>query len=106
MSVKAPTPDEIRAWPAAVRAVPEAAAAFGIPPTTAYRLIKQGQFPVPILTLGRALRVTRAAIMAALDIPELPTGTPSNALAAGSNSQVQTSASDPRSEARRTPRAA
>jgi predicted DNA-binding transcriptional regulator AlpA len=99
-AVNAPTPDEIRAWPAAVRAVPEVAAAFGISARTAYRLIQQGEFPVPILTLGRSLRCTRASVMDALGIPEASGAAPSNSLASAPKALVQASASDARSEAR------
>lgn len=98
--ITAPTPDEIRAWPATVKAVPDAAAAFGIGSEAAYRLIREGKFPVPVLTLGRAFRVTRASVMSALGIPEVFPTAPSNPLANGTNAQVQRLASDARSEAR------
>lgn len=85
--IVAPTADEIRQWPVTVRAVPEAARVFGLGPDAAYRLIRTGEFPVKVLKLGRNLRVTRAALMEALDIPETAPA-PSNSLATGPNAQV------------------
>jgi predicted DNA-binding transcriptional regulator AlpA len=34
----------------------------------AYKLAREGRFPVPVLRLGRSLRVTRAAVLEALGI--------------------------------------
>lgn len=67
-----PTADEIRAWPVTVR-VPQAGTAFGIGRSTSYRLARNNEFPCPVLPAGDhgQIVVTRAAIMRALDIPEL-----------------------------------
>jgi predicted DNA-binding transcriptional regulator AlpA len=62
-----PTLDDIRAWPATVD-VPTAGRAFGIGRDESYRLVHQGAFPVPVLKLGRYLRVTRSSVLAALGI--------------------------------------
>jgi hypothetical protein len=67
MSTRVPTPDEIRAWPATVD-VPTAGRAFGVGRDESYRLAREGRFPVPVLRLGRYLRVTRAAVLTALGI--------------------------------------
>lgn len=67
-----PTADEIRAWPVTVR-VPQAGTAFGMGRSTSYRLARKNEFPCPVLPAGDhgQIVVTRAAIMRALDIPEL-----------------------------------
>lgn len=65
MSALVPTPEEIRAWPATVD-VPTAGRAFGVGRDESYRLAREGTFPVTVLRLGRYLRVTRAAVLAAL----------------------------------------
>ena len=64
-----PTPDDIRAWPATVD-VPTAGSAFGIGRDESYRLVHQGHFPVPVLKLGRYLRVTRSSVLTALGIDD------------------------------------
>lgn len=64
-----PTPDEIRSWPATVD-VPTAGRAFGLGRDESYRLARVGGFPVPVLRLGRFLRVTRGALLNALEITE------------------------------------
>jgi hypothetical protein len=69
MSGRVPTPDEILAWPATVD-VPTAGRAFGIGRDESYRLVREERFPVPVLRLGRYLRVTRAAVVAALGITD------------------------------------
>ena len=69
MSTAVPTPDEVRAWPVTVD-VPTAGRAFGIGRDEAYRLAREGTFPVPVLRLGRYLRVSRAAVLAALGVPD------------------------------------
>ena len=65
MTAFVPTPDEIRTWPATVD-VPTAGRAFGVGRDESYRLAREGAFPVPVLRLGRYLRVTRSAVLAAL----------------------------------------
>jgi hypothetical protein len=75
MAKRVPTPDEIRAWPATVD-VPTAGRAFGIGRDEAYRLVREGHFPVHVLRLGRYLRVTRAAVLDALGISDQPPSQP------------------------------
>lgn len=69
MAKRVPTPEEIRAWPVTVD-VPTAGRAFGIGRDEAYRLVREGRFPVHVLRLGRYLRVTRAAVLDALGISD------------------------------------
>ena len=71
MTMRVPTPDEIRAWPATVD-VPTAGRAFGIGRDESYRLAREGRFPVPVLRLGRYLRVIRATVLQALGIEDSP----------------------------------
>ncbi len=47
--------------------VPEAADELGISSWQAYELIKRDEFPVPVLKLGRCLRISRAALDRLLD---------------------------------------
>ncbi len=69
MTARTPTVEEIRSWPVTVD-VQMAGRAFGIGRDQAYRLAREGQFPVPGLRLGRYLRVTRAAVLDALGITD------------------------------------
>ena len=69
MTARTPTVEEIRSWPVTVD-VQMAGRAFGIGRDQAYRLAREGQFPVPVLRLGRYLRVTRAAVLDALGITD------------------------------------
>jgi hypothetical protein len=69
MGTRVPTPDEIRAWPATVD-VPTAGRAFGVGRDESYRLAREGRFPVPVLRLGRFLRVTRSAVLDVLGISD------------------------------------
>lgn len=73
-TVRDVTPDEIRAWPATVDLV-TGLAPFGAGRDAAYRLAASGEAPVPVLRIGRRLRISRAAVMAALGIAEDPTRT-------------------------------
>lgn len=59
------TSEELRALPAAVDLV-TAGRAFGIGRTKAHELVRAGEFPVPVLRLGRTYRVTRADLLRAL----------------------------------------
>lgn len=56
--------------------VPTAGRAFGVGRDESYRLAREGRFPVPVLRLGRYLRVTRTAVLTALGIKDF---TPSDA---------------------------
>lgn len=47
--------------------VPEAADVLGISRSYAYELARCGEFPVPVIRLGRALRVSRRALHAYID---------------------------------------
>lgn len=69
MGVRVPTVDEIRAWPVTVD-VRTAGRAWGLGRDQAYRLAREGRFPVPVLRLGRYFRVTRASILDGLGISE------------------------------------
>jgi hypothetical protein len=71
MGMRVPTRDQIRAWPATVD-VPTAGRAFGLGRDESYRLEREGRFPVPVLRLGRYLRVIRATVLQALGIDEMP----------------------------------
>ncbi len=64
---RTPSVDEIRSWPVTID-VKTAGRAFGIGRDQAYRLSRQDEFPVPVLRLGRYLRVTRASVLEALGI--------------------------------------
>lgn len=77
MATKGLTPDEIRALPAAVP-IPKAGECFGLGKSTSYELAHSGQFPVPVLPLGKGFRVTRASILAKLGIED-PASIPSPA---------------------------
>lgn len=61
----APTLDEIRRWPATVDPA-KAGTAFGIGRSYAYELIKSGEFPAKVITVGSRRRVVTASILAAL----------------------------------------
>jgi excisionase family DNA binding protein len=43
--------------------VPTAAALLGIGKTAAYKLVREGQFPVPVLHLGRSVRIPTAPLL-------------------------------------------
>ncbi|MEW2065742.1 helix-turn-helix domain-containing protein [Streptomyces sp. NPDC007346] len=45
-----------------------AAKALGIGSTTAYRLIREGQFPCPVIRVGRRYRIPTTDLMRALGI--------------------------------------
>jgi hypothetical protein len=69
-AVRVPTADEIRAWPVTVD-VPTGLSPFGLGRDAAYRAARSGTAPVPVLILGRRMRIARSAVMTALGIPEL-----------------------------------
>jgi hypothetical protein len=69
MAPSAPTADEVRSWPVTVD-VRTAGRAWGLGRDQAYRLAREGRFPVPVLRFGRYLRVTRASVLDALGISE------------------------------------
>jgi hypothetical protein len=74
------TPAEVLALPVVVD-VPTAGRALGMGSTLAYELAKAGEFPVPILRVGRLYKVPRAGLLAALGIPDMrKAGAPTPAL--------------------------
>jgi hypothetical protein len=70
MTVRVPTSQEIRAWPVTVD-VPTAGRAFGVGRTESYRMARAGRFPVPVLRIGRSLRITRASVLTALGVADV-----------------------------------
>jgi predicted DNA-binding transcriptional regulator AlpA len=67
MTAKTPTPAEILTWPVTVDIL-TAASAWGLGRDQASRMARDNTFPVPVLRLGRYLRVTRSSILEALGI--------------------------------------
>ncbi|MFG1844897.1 helix-turn-helix transcriptional regulator [Micromonospora carbonacea] len=65
--------DELLALPVSVD-VPTAGKAFGISKLTAYRLAQTGDFPVPVIRVGRKLVVSQASLLAALGIDSAQKG--------------------------------
>lgn len=61
------TVEQVLALPAAVD-LPTAGRAFGLGRTLAYDLARAGEFPCPVLPLGRRFRVTKANLLKALGI--------------------------------------
>ncbi len=59
------TRDQLLALPAVVD-VPTAGRAYGLGRDTSYALARSGKFPVPVLRLGRSLRVRSAHLIADL----------------------------------------
>ena len=60
--------DELLALPVSF-SVLVAARAHGLRRSTAYNLVKSGQFPCPVRRLGRELKVTRADLFKSLGYP-------------------------------------
>jgi hypothetical protein len=58
---------ELLALPPAVD-LPTAGRAYGISPRHAYELSRRGEFPVPVLKLGRLLRVRSVDLLADLGV--------------------------------------
>jgi predicted DNA-binding transcriptional regulator AlpA len=67
MTSRTPSVEEVLGWPVTVD-VRTAGRAWGMGRDQAYKLAREGRFPVPVLRLGRSLRVTRAAVLEALGI--------------------------------------
>ncbi|MFG1800208.1 helix-turn-helix transcriptional regulator [Micromonospora carbonacea] len=65
--------DELLALPVSVD-VPTAGKAFGISKLTAYRLAQTGDFPVPVIRVGRKLVVSQASLLAVLGIDSAQKG--------------------------------
>jgi hypothetical protein len=64
--MSAMTRDELLALPVTVD-IPTAGRAYGIGTRHAYELARRGEFPVPVRSLGRLLRVRTADLLADLD---------------------------------------
>ncbi len=63
---------ELTALPAVVD-VSTAAQALGLGKTAAYELIRCGQWPTPVLRLGKSIRIPTAPLLALLGLPpEVP----------------------------------
>jgi predicted DNA-binding transcriptional regulator AlpA len=56
------SPDELRELPVVVD-LPTAARILGVGRTVAYRLVRSGQWPTPVLRVGRLLRVPTAPLL-------------------------------------------
>lgn len=63
------SPAEVLALPVTMD-VPTAGRAWGLGAKVSYRLANCGEFPVPVLRLGRRLVVTRASVLAALGLAD------------------------------------
>jgi predicted DNA-binding transcriptional regulator AlpA len=61
------TPDEVRAMPAVVD-LPTAARALGLGRTAAYELVRTGEWPTPVIRLGRLIRVPSAPLVELLGL--------------------------------------
>jgi hypothetical protein len=68
------TPAEVLALPVVVD-VPTAGRALGMGSTLAYELAKAGDFPCPVLKVGRLYKVPRAGLLEVLGIPQNDSGT-------------------------------
>lgn len=66
VETRGPTLDEIRSWPPTVN--PERAAeALGVSRAYAYELVKRGEFPAKVLSVGGKRRILTSSIIALLD---------------------------------------
>ena len=63
------TRDELLALPPVVD-VPTAAAVFGVGKSAAYELVRTGQWPTPIVRLGRQIRIPTLPLLALVGITE------------------------------------
>lgn len=63
------SPEEVRRLPVTVDIV-TAGRCWGLGRNMSYRLARADRFPVPVLTLGARLIVTRASVLAALGIED------------------------------------
>lgn len=66
--------DELRSWPVFVR-LPAAADVFGIAHSEAYKLARQGQFPVEVVRIGTRLRCRTADLIRAVALDAPTSGT-------------------------------
>ena len=63
------TPEEVRALPAVVD-LPTAAQALGLGRSCAYELVRLGEWPTPVLRLGRLIRVPSAPLLELLGLDQ------------------------------------
>ncbi|MFI5495279.1 hypothetical protein [Actinoplanes sp. NPDC051859] len=61
--------EQVLALPVTVD-VPTAGRCFGLGRNASYELARRDALPVPVLKLGRSLRVTRASLLAALGMAD------------------------------------
>lgn len=61
--------EELMALPVAVD-VPTAGRVLGLSRNTAYRQVREGTFPLPVIRAGGRIRVPRAAILATLGVTD------------------------------------
>jgi predicted DNA-binding transcriptional regulator AlpA len=61
------TPDELLDLPAVVD-LPTAADILGVGHSSAYELVRTGQWPTPVLRLGRLIRVPSAPLLALVGV--------------------------------------
>lgn len=90
---KALSAAEVLALPALPSAWPDGGMACGLGRTTTFQLIASGEFPVPVIRVGRSLKVRRSDLLNFLGIREEN----------GSASEVQSEASAGNDEATRGP---
>lgn len=64
------TPAEVLALPAMPDLVPDAVAALGVSRDTGYKLARSGEFPVPVVSVGRCLKVRRVDLLHFLGIED------------------------------------
>ena len=91
------TEEQVRALPLLMD-VPTAGRAFGLSRDAAYRYVRNGGFPVPVLRMGGRLAVTKAAILAALGLepgPSNPLPSPENVQVSGGGRDTQSEGQTP-----------
>lgn len=70
--------DEVAALPA-VLDVPTAAALLGVGRSVAYELVRTGQWPTPVLRLGKLIRIPSAPLLTLLGVENTAAGSGNNA---------------------------
>lgn len=75
-ATRAMTTAEVRALPAMPSAWPDGGRACGIGRTAWYELIARGETPVPVIRVGRSLKVRRSDLLNFLGISEENDGAP------------------------------
>lgn len=65
-AAKRPTLSEIKSWPPTVK-VEKSATAIGVSRSTAYESIRQGTYPLKVITVGRRKVVITASLIALLE---------------------------------------